>query len=193
MTEVIEIGLDEAGVGCVFGDLCAAAVWLPEITPALSGLTDSKKLTAKQRESYASIIKADNKYGIGLVSSQEINEIGLGKARRIVFHRAIDDFIRRTQRQPTQMIVDGTLFEEYNSLAYKCVPKADMLYPSVSAASVIAKTLHDSRIQEWSTLNPQQAEQYDIAKNKGYITKRHKDGLRRFGFTEHHRNYTIKL
>ena len=188
----VVVGVDEAGVGCVMGDLCAAAVVLcGDCIPA--GLTDSKVLSEKRRKAYAETVRNEHFYGIGVVTSAEINEVGLGESRRIVFHRALDDLIERNKLVPTKIIVDGTLFEPYRSIPHVCVPKADSLFPCVSAASVVAKTHRDTRLAVWCSENPKIAERYGLIKNKGYITREHKNALRKYGFTEYHRRYCINL
>jgi ribonuclease HII len=208
------VGLDEAGVGCVFGDLCAAAVEVEIETgpssptsvlsrakalvlPAsLSGLADSKTISSKKRSALAAAITSTWSFGLGVVGSPEINEIGLAEARRLVFHRALDDLLLKKEADsppPVLLIVDGTLFAPYRDFAYIGIPKADSLYSCVSAASVLAKSHRDNRLARWCDGAPLVADVYGLRKNMGYVTAEHKAALRSHGFTDLHRNYTIRL
>ena len=51
-------GIDEVGRGCLFGDVVAAAVILPE-GMLLEGVDDSKKLSEKRREQLYEIILSE--------------------------------------------------------------------------------------------------------------------------------------
>lgn len=101
-------GCDEAGAGPGFGDLVASAVIL---TTPIEELTDSKKLSEKKRDAYFKQITETCIFGIGRVSNVEIDQHGLAWARRIVFHRALDDMMTRTSTLPESIIVDGTIFD----------------------------------------------------------------------------------
>ena len=96
--EAVEIGLDEAGRGCFWGPIYAGAViWAPEeewtdehreIAPLIN---DSKKISEKKRDAIAAGIKANAiDWGIGNVSSTEINDKGMTWANQEAFRRAID-------------------------------------------------------------------------------------------------------
>ena len=189
------IGVDEAGVGCLFGDLVAAAVVLPLPLPSsLSQLADSKKLSRTKREALAEEIKRHCQVGIGTLTSQEINRIGLGAARNHIFHLALDDLLPRLNLNGTyEIIVDGTIFSKYRNFKHSCIPKADSLYACVSAASIVAKTARDKTMREWCALNPSITQIYDLDHNMGYITPKHKSGIRSNGMLPEHRNYAVKL
>lgn len=186
-------GCDEAGCGPAFGDLVAGTVVLPD-NYCIEGLADSKKLSERKRKVLFEQIKNEAKYGIGRVTSSEIDEKGLAWARREVFHRALDNLVDTFQCIPTEIIVDGTIYKQWRDIKYKCIPKADTLIPEVSAASIIAKVTRDSEIEAMCDADPTLDEHYDIRSNKGYLSARHKDGLRKHGFTNLHRHsYNIKL
>lgn len=94
-------GTDEAGRGPLCGPVVAAAVILPH-NYELSGLTDSKKLTEKQREKYFEIIKKDAiSYSISIIDNKKIDEINILEASRLGMNTAVDnlkvkpDFIDR--------------------------------------------------------------------------------------------------
>lgn len=190
-----DAGIDEAGCGCLFGDLCAAAVVIPasvrENEPEfLAQLKDSKRLTAQKRQVLASSIFQRCLVGIGVVTSMEINEMGLGIARRLVFHRALDELAK--QHTPRAIIVDGTLFDPYHNVPHACIPKADACFKHVAAASIVAKTTRDTNLLSWCKEHPEVAVRYDLQHNKGYITVKHKEAIAKYGRTGMHRNYNIK-
>ena len=140
------VGLDEAGVGPAWGSMWAAAVHLPA-DATLTGLTDSKRLTARKREARREEILKTCPYGLGEVTAAEIDAMGLGEARRVVFERALDDLVARGNSPlPTRLIVYGTLFRPWRGVPHECVPRADATVPCVSAASVLAKTTRDAQV-----------------------------------------------
>lgn len=190
-----DAGIDEAGVGCLFGDLCAAAVIIPASvrendTEFMCQLKDSKQLNACRRHALTAAICQKCLVGVGTVTSVEINEIGLGLARRIVFHRALDELMER--HKPRMIIVDGTLFDAYQNIPYKCIPKADTWFKHVAAASIVAKATRDANLLSWCEEHPFVASRYDLPNNKGYITVKHKAAIAEHGRTNMHRNYNLK-
>lgn len=167
------IGIDEVGRGCWAGPVVAAAVELPS-DHKIVGLNDSKKLSAKSRESIArQVIDSSTQYGIGWVWPREINSLGLTEAVRLAMQRAVDEL--NITDQP--IVIDGN----YNFLPHlKNVTteiKADATVPAVSAASVIAKVARDAYMQKLSLKYPQ----YGFEKHVGYGTKVHIEALREFG------------
>lgn len=188
-------GLDEAGCGPAFGDLVAAACVLPD-DGAIAGLGDSKKLSAKKRAALYDVVVAacGDAYGVGTVTHAEIDARGLGWARRAVFHRALDDLAARWGRVPDALVVDGTLFEAWRGVPYECVPRADATVACVSAASVLAKVTRDAAVVALCDAHPELDARYGVRSNKGYLTKRHVDGLRAHGWSAwHRRSYNVKM
>tara|TARA_B100000214_G_scaffold375229_1_gene360706 strand:- start:5639 stop:6211 length:573 start_codon:yes stop_codon:yes gene_type:complete len=188
------LGLDEAGCGPAFGDLVASAVLKPSDV-IIEGLTDSKKLSEKKRSVLFTQICEKCMYGIGKVTNIEIDEIGLGEARRLVFERALQDFITKyPDIKMEKHIVDGTIFRKWNDIPFECIPKADFLYSEVSAASIIAKVTRDNDILELCKAHPYLDEFYCISKNKGYLSSQHIEGIKKHGKTKFHRHsYNIKV
>lgn len=185
------VGCDEAGCGCPFGSLYAAAVSLPaEHRPAELCLADSKALSRKRRDrAYEALCTAPGVIiGVGAVQAEEIDREGLGWARRVVFHRALDQYATRAGRLPDEIIVDGTLFADWRGVAYRCVPRADSSVPCVSAASIVAKVSRDAWVDHLLLEHPQWDAMYGLSANKGYPTTRHKEGIRAHGLTPFHRS-----
>ena len=190
------VGLDEAGCGPGFGSLWAAAVHLRPGAPLPQGLRDSKRMTEAQRwRVREALLDAESgcQYGLGEVTSAEVDALGLGECRRLVFERALDDFVARNARTPTELIVDGTLFRAWRGVPHRCVPRADATVPCVMAASVVAKTTRDAQVVALCDADPTLDARYQIRSNKGYLSAAHLSGLRTYGHSEHHRrSYRIK-
>lgn len=179
------VGVDEAGCGPAVGSLWAAAVALPRDVP---GLADSKTLTAAKRAALRKALEEQSMYGLGEVTCAEIDSVGLGEARRLVFERALDDFVRRTGGVvPDKIIVDGTLFRPWRNVDFECIEKADALVPAVSAASIFAKTQRDAQILHLCDARPELDERYGLRSNKGYLSTRHMNGLVAHGRSDVHR------
>ena len=185
----IVVGLDEAGVGAAYGSLWAAAVALRSAPPA--GLTDSKKLTPARREKLReAILASDALCAWGEVTSYEIDEHGLGEARRLVFERALETWSVAHDRMPDRIVVDGTLYRPWRDVPYECMPKADLHVPCVSAASILAKTRRDAQVD---ACDDELDARYALRSNKGYLSARHIEGIRTYGYGPEHRlSYRIR-
>lgn len=186
-------GCDEAGCGPAFGELVAAAVILPE--GGLEGVVaDSKRLSEARRNVLFEEIVRRCSHGIGRVSNEEIDAKGLAWARREVFRRALDDLEERFHPTLSEIIVDGTIFEPWKGVPHTCIPKADSLVQCVSAASIVAKVTRDTKVHALCDADPLLQERYDLRSNKGYLSAKHKDGIRKWGLTPWHRkSYNIRL
>ena len=181
---LIEAGTDEAGRGCLAGPVTAAAVILPEgFSNKL--LNDSKQLTEKERYALRPIIEKEAlAFGVAFVSSQKIDEINILQASLLGMHLSLD----KLKIRPEHILVDGNRFKPYNFIPHTTVVKGDAKFMSIAAASVLAKTYRDDYMLKLHEEFPN----YDWANNMGYPTKKHRQGIRDFGTTNHHR-MTFKL
>ena len=175
------LGIDEVGRGSWAGPLVVGAVVLGGTE--ISGLTDSKKLSKKQREKLDLQIR-ENASGIGLgwVTASEIDEIGLSKALVLATKRAVEQ-ITVTYHE---IIIDGTVnfLAETNKGKYvTTMKKADLLVPSVSAASIVAKVARDNYMVEQDTIYPG----YGFKQHVGYGTAVHVLAINKLGVTPLHR------
>jgi len=192
---IIEAGLDEAGRGCLWGPFYAAAVvwkneelWTNEIRELSEQIKDSKKISEKKRNRiYEGILKHAEGYGVGIVTSEEIDSWGMTKANRTAFERALGSL----PKQPQRILIDGCLAIE-SSLEQVVEPELDNTYICVAAASIIAKVSRDRAIVEMVEKNPKLGEKYDLANNKGYGTLKHRNGIVTHGKHELHRNLFLR-
>lgn len=171
------VGVDEVGRGCWAGPLVAGAVILGE---SIKGLKDSKLLTKKQREKLDAEIRVSAlAYGLGWVSAEEIDRVGLTEAVRLAMERALACI----ELEYEQIIIDGN----YNFFPDnpKCVAliDADNSVPAVSAASIIAKVARDRYMAEIARKYPG----YGFEKHVGYGTTEHQLAIEANGLTELHR------
>lgn len=175
----IEAGCDEAGRGCLAGPVYAAAVVLPEDFTH-DWLTDSKKITEKQREELRIVIEAEAlAYGVGIVTVEEIEKINILNASFLAMHRAVD----LLKVKPAHLLIDGNRFNPYKDIPHTTVVKGDATYLSIAAASILAKTYRDDFMKEQSLKYPH----YEWHNNKGYPTKKHRQAIAEFGITPLHR------
>lgn len=176
---LVEAGCDEAGRGCLAGPVFAAAVILPtDFEDEI--LTDSKKLSEKQRYLLRPLIEARAlAWAVGIVDNNDIDKINILNASFLAMHRAIDELKVR----PQHLLIDGNRFRAYTNIQHTCVIKGDGKYLPIAAASILAKTYRDDYMNQLNEEFPQ----YGWDKNKGYPTKLHRKAIERFGPTPYHR------
>jgi ribonuclease HII len=175
------LGIDEVGRGPWAGPLVIGAVVLGGAT--IEGLTDSKKLTKKKREQLdVEIREKVAGFGLGWVAATEIDEIGLSAALVLATKRAVE----QVKAPYHEIIIDGTINflkgtskEQYVTT----MKKADLLVPSVSAASIIAKVARDNYMTEQDGIYAG----YGFASHVGYGTAAHRTAIDRLGVTPLHR------
>lgn len=179
LSQLLEAGTDEAGRGCLAGPVTAAAVILPE-SFELPYLNDSKKLTDSQRYTLRPMIEAQAlSFAVAHVFQGEIDEINILNASIKAMHLALD----KLNLKPAFIAVDGNRFKTYKNIPHECVIKGDGKYLNIAAASILAKTYRDDFMKKLDLKHPQ----YQWKKNKGYPTSAHREGIQKYGITEHHR------
>ncbi len=175
----LEAGTDEAGRGCLAGPVTAAAVILPPHFN-LKDLNDSKKLTSQTREALRLKIEEEALcYGVAHVAPAEIDSLNILNASIKAMHLAL----AQMKLEPAHILVDGNRFYAYKNIPFECIVKGDGKYQNIAAASILAKTHRDALMKELSAEFPE----YEWNQNKGYPTKKHREALREFGATLHHR------
>lgn len=175
-------GVDEVGRGCLFGDVVAAAVILPEGL-IIDGVNDSKKLTAKKRDAlYEIIMEQALAVGVGYVDSTVIDEINIKQASRLAMKKAVESL----EHTPDYMLIDAEKVDL--PLPQQAIIKGDANSQSIAAASIIAKVTRDRLCEGlWEELYPD----YGIAIHKGYATKLHREQITALGPTPMHRRSFI--
>ena len=175
------LGIDEVGRGPWAGPLVVGAVVLGGAT--IEGLTDSKKLTKKRREALEpEILEKAAGWGLGWVTAEEIDTIGLSESLRLATRRAVE----QVSTPYHEIIIDGTinfLSDTAKGQYVTTMPKADLLVPSVSAASIIAKVARDRYMAEQDDVYPG----YGFAGHAGYGVAKHRAVIESLGVTPLHR------
>jgi ribonuclease HII len=171
-------GIDEVGRGPLAGPVIAAAVILDPDNPIM-GLTDSKKLSAKQRERLSSEIKSKAlAWAIGRAEVEEIDQLNIHHATLLAMQRA---FLGLTV-MPHKAVIDGKFCPDIDCEAHAII-KGDLTVPEISAASIIAKVFRDA---EMCHLH-QQYPEYGFDRHAGYPTQFHLQALAEHGITAIHR------
>lgn len=176
-------GIDEAGRGPLAGPVYAASIILPKDLE-ISGLNDSKKLTAKKREELFEIIKEKAvAYGIGFATEKEIDEINILQATFLAMHRAYENMNYNAEK----IMVDGNRDPKFD-IETELVIKGDSKIAAISAASILAKVSRDHFMDEIDKKYPQ----YGFSKHKGYGTKMHYEAIKKYGLLDIHRRSFLK-
>ncbi len=181
------LGIDEVGRGPLAGPLVVGAVILPEEKPEwVAELRDSKKLSEKKRENLSAIILAEAPAtGLGWVTNEEIDELGMSEALKLATRRAVEE-VQKARVAFSQIVIDGTgNFLAGTALGkyVSTMPKADDLIKEVSAASIIAKVARDRYMVELAEKYPE----YGFERHKGYGTEFHRKAIFDYGICPEHR------
>lgn len=171
-------GIDEAGRGPLAGPVVAAAVVLDPQQP-VAGLADSKKLSARKRESLAEQIRLSAlAWAIGRADVDEIDCLNILHATMLAMQRAV----AALPRMPSQVLVDGNRCPKLDCEALAIVD-GDAIIPAISAASILAKTVRDSEMRALHAIYPC----YGFDRHMGYPTKQHVAALKHYGPAACHR------
>jgi ribonuclease HII len=201
----LEIGIDEAGRGPLFGRLYVAAVVLPEDSSLFSNpdIKDSKKIKNKKKmNTLSEYIKQNARaWAIHFIEHDVIDKINIRQAVFQGMHLCIKDIIDQLQINPihekTILLVDGNDFKPYSifdneketlfTIPYDTIEGGDNKYTTIAAASILAKCARDNYIDELCIQHPLLSDHYNIHSNMGYGTKAHLDGILKHGITQWHR------
>lgn len=202
---VIEMGIDEAGRGPMFGRVYAGVVILPKDDSFDHSLMkDSKKFTSKNNkkiQEVAEYIKANAiAWAVEYEDENKIDEVNILQATQLAMHKGIKTILKakaEANTDNTLLLVDGNYFKPYmtlnntktklEKLKYEMIEGGDNKYTAIAAASILAKVERDRYIEELCIQNPELVERYAIDSNKGYGSKKHMDGIKQYGITKWHR------
>ena len=195
--DILEIGVDEAGRGPMFGRVYTGAVILPKSVAAFNHalMKDSKKFHSEKKiQEVAAYIKANAlAWAVGYADEREIDQLNIRRATHKAMHQAIQSVIEQKyiKDKDILLLVDGNdftpLVREPVPLQHVCIEGGDNTYSCIAAASILAKVARDDYIAELCKQEPDLITRYDLLKNKGYGTKKHMDGIKQYGITAYHR------
>ncbi|MGE4589359.1 MAG: ribonuclease HII [Acidaminococcaceae bacterium] len=171
-------GVDEAGRGPLAGPLVVASVILPEDI-FISGLNDSKQLSAKVRERlFDEVCQKAISIVVNIVAVAEIDKYNIYQATKLSMERVI----MHLKPKPAVALIDAMPVESDD---VKTVPliHGDALSSSIAAASIIAKVTRDRIMFDLDKEYPE----YDFASNKGYGSQKHMEAIKKYGATLWHR------
>jgi len=172
------VGVDEVGRGPLAGPVTAAAVRLNNNFLSHE-LNDSKKLSKKNREKIFREIITHSRFAISFSSVEEIDRYNILQASLLAMKRAVESL----NIPSATILVDGKFTFDKNNKNIKTFISGDQVYPSIAAASIVAKVIRDRYME----LIGKKFEVYDWGKNSGYGTKNHLLALNKFGATPFHR------
>jgi len=187
----VEVGMDEAGRGPLIGRVYAAAVnWGGDNTEINENVKDSKTLSPKKRGEVLKWIQENvDEWAVGWAEAEEIDEINILEATKLAMTRALEQLTFK----PSHLIIDGIGWEKkFPEYQVNSIVKGDSKYYSIAAASIIAKEYHDDYIKNLCLENPELDTKYGLLSNMGYGTKKHIEGIKKFGLSDFHRK-TFKL
>ena len=173
------VGVDEVGRGPLAGPVISAAVILNKNFD-VKELNDSKKLTKNKREQIYHNIISQCEYKIGFANVSEIDKLNILQASLLSMKRAVE---KLNLKKEYKILVDGPWpFDKSNKNIIPCI-KGDATYPSIAAASIVAKVYRDNYMLNLS----KNFSHYLWEQNSGYGTKKHLDAIKKYGICEHHR------
>jgi len=209
-TQILEIGVDEVGRGPLFGRVYTAAVILPKDDSFNHyKMKDSKRFTSTtELEVVSEYIKKNAlAWDVTYESESVIDDINILQATQKSMHKSILNVRKKMidtlneKHNPSdfsfKILVDGNYFKPLTTfnktrgiieeIQHTCVLKGDNTYSSIAAASIIAKVERDQYIKQLCADNPELIERYSLDTNKGYGTKPHIEGIKKYGITSWHR------
>jgi ribonuclease HII len=204
---IMEIGIDEAGRGPMFGRVYSAAVILPnneEFKYEL--LKDSKKFTSEKKiNEVADYIKTNAlAWSVSYEDEKTIDSINIRQATLCAMHKAISELIKQTNsisnstiNEHYYLLVDGNDFKPYTyycdttniikQINHILIEGGDNKFCSIAAASILAKVERDKYIKEMCVNFPKLNIYYGLLTNKGYGTSKHLEGIKKYGISKWHR------
>ena len=205
-TTIIEIGIDEAGRGPMFGRVYAGVAVLPKDDSFdHSQMKDSKKFHSKKKiEQVADYIKQNAiAWAVAYEDEQTIDDINILQATQSAMHKGVKNVLSQLSQltdinyDKILLLVDGNYFKPFTilnknktkleTIKYQMIEGGDNKYTAIAAASILAKVDRDSYIDKLCEENPELIEHYGIDSNKGYGSKKHMDGIKQHGITKWHR------
>ena len=197
---LLEIGVDEAGRGPLFGRLYVGAAVLPKTADFHhEWMKDSKKFHSKKKIKEVSEYIKENAiaWSVQYVDADVIDAINIRQSVFKGMHDAIREVLLKTGNQNAFLLIDGNDFRPFSyfdetteqicTLPHETIEGGDNKYTAIAAASILAKVARDEYIGELCAKHPELNERYGLETNQGYGTKKHLDGILEHGITQWHR------
>ena len=195
-SELLEIGIDEAGRGPLFGRVYTGAVILPkDVDFDFDKMKDSKKFNSNKKINEVAEYIKEKALAWSVTYNDEtvIDNINIRQSVLGSMHNSIKNVM--TDDNEYLLLVDGNDFrpymrfkdDEYLPINHICIEGGDNKYCAIAAASILAKTERDKYIGELCEENPELKEKYGLDKNKGYGTSQHLEGIKNNGISKWHR------
>jgi len=175
-------GMDEVGRGPLAGPVVTCCIVMP-YNEMIDGVYDSKKISAKKRdELYDKILNTALSYSITMETNDVIDEINILQATKKSMEHSFNDL----KIKPDLLLVDAVKGLNID-VETKPIIKGDATSYAIACASIVAKVYRDRLMDEYAKVYPE----YAFEKNKGYGTKAHIEGLKKYGKCPIHRNSFI--
>jgi ribonuclease HII len=189
--DAVEVGLDEAGRGCLFGRLYVGAVVFSNDTEdmfdhgaTLQTIKDSKCLSKRRREIlYDYIEECALDKAVGFAEVEEIDTVNILQADLNCMHRTLDSLIVPVDR----ILVDGDQWRPYKDVEAHTIVDGDAEYLSIAAAGILAKVSRDRWVESVVATHPEWDTMYGFSSNMGYGTAKHMEGIQKHGVVAEHR------
>ena len=192
--DAVEVGIDEAGRGALFGRMYIGAVILPKELDcffdngqAINEIKDSKKLTERKRDILYDYVKeCASDYSVAWCSNTQIDEENVLQADLNTMHRALEQLVVPVQR----ILVDGDCWKVWaghEDVEVNKIVEGDAKFLSIAAASIMAKVERDRWVLSCCDEHPEWDANYGLRSNKGYGAPKHMEGLKTHGPTPLHR------
>lgn len=171
-------GIDEVGRGPLAGPVVAASVILPQEVDALVGVTDSKQLSRKDRQDFANRIQSVAiDYHVAIVEASDIDRLNIYEATR----QAMAAAVKGLRHRPDVLLIDAMTLDLPQK--QRSLVKGDQKSLSIAAASILAKEVRDSMMEEYGHIYPE----FGFDQHMGYGTAQHRQALKTYGYTPIHR------
>ena len=188
----VEIGVDEAGRGPMFGRVYTAAVILPRESFDHHKMKDSKRFHSKKKivETSDYIEKNAIAWAVTYVDEKTIDSINILQATQQSMQQSIREVLDKVSKDSENIValIDGNYFNTMDSVRHVCVEGGDNKYTCIAAASILAKVHRDKYIESMCSEHPELIERYALDRNKGYGTAEHMAGLKKYGPSVWHRH-----
>ncbi|MDW8758281.1 ribonuclease HII [Streptococcus suis] len=170
-------GIDEVGRGPLAGPVVAAAVILPKGCK-IRYLNDSKKIPKSKHESiYQEVMERALAVGVGVKDAAVIDQVNIYEATKLAMLEALGQL----SQEPEHLLIDAMKLD--TSIPQTSIIKGDANSLSIAAASIVAKVMRDKMMADYD----KEFSGYRFAKNAGYGTAEHLEGLNKLGITPIHR------